>query len=280
MADKQLEKKCRLLSADISGLAVRIRRYSFDPRVPPPRDKTTPDTGAELRARLATAHTQWRALRARFDALPPGYTAADLLNIEYEFEELERTVDLIQSELISEESFTSGRKTVAGLVIAMVLLIVFYFVTHGVRSLDFSTFEPWPEWGPLKYGEVAFWSSFGVLCFLLFLASNYLARRDFDRWYRPWYLTTALRAPFLTVMLMVAILEFTEWYGEDKRLAKFLLEEGNKFYFIAFTSFCLGLTSERTANILGDLAEGVGDFIQQAASRLSEWLSSFFPAKS
>jgi len=85
-----------------------------------------------------------------------------------------------------------------------------------------------------------------------------------------------VRAPILTVVLMIIALEFVEWYGEGKWIETYLLEEGNKTYFIAFVSFCLGLTSERTGNILGDLAESVGDFVEGAAKAVGRRLRSVF----
>ena len=215
----------------------------------------------------------WLEAWAQFVALPATPTVSDLNAVEKSWLELDRNVDLIQRELISEQSYKAGLRTVFGLTVALVLLILFYLVSHGLRNLDFSTFEPWPEWGPLKYAEVACWSLFGALCYLLFLATDYLARRDFDVWYQPWYLSTALRAPFLTVILMMIVLEFVEWYGEGKWLQKYLLEEGNKYYFIVFMSFCLGLASNTTAGLMRDLSEGVTEFISRAIGRVSQKLS-------
>jgi hypothetical protein len=149
------------------------------------------------------------------------------------------------------------------------LLALLYLLSHGVRGWDFSNFEPLAESGPLKYVEVAFWSEFGVLCFLLFLAANYVKRRDFDEWYQPWYMSTALRAPFLTVILMILVLEFVEWYGEDSWIETYLLEEGNKFYFIAFMSFCLGLVSDQVAEVMRELAESVLEFVHGVVKKVS-----------
>jgi len=210
---------------------------------------------------------------SQFAALPDSPAVQDLNNVEKGWLDLDRDVDLIQRELISEKSYEAGIRTVVWLSIALLLLVVFYFVTHGVTFLNFSSFEPWPEWGPLKYGEVVFWSSFGVLCYLLFLATYFLARRDFDVWYQPWYVSTALRAPFLTVILMMIVLEFVEWYGEGKWIQTYILEEGNKFYFIVFMSFCLGLASDSTAGIMRDLSNGVTEFVSSAVGRVSQKLS-------
>lgn len=83
-------------------------------------------------------------------------------------------------------------------------------------------------------------------------------------------------APILSVILMILVLEFVEWYGEGKWIETYLLEEGNKSYFIAFMSFCLGLTSERTGNIMGDLAESVGDFVEGMAKAVGWRLRTVF----
>jgi len=269
MADQELEKRRQILKTNLNETQVRIRRYTLDPRLKErPGDK---DDG--LRGRADNAWKQWLEAWAQFVALPATPTVSDLNAVEKSWLELDRNVDLIQRELISEQSYKAGLRTVFGLTVALVLLILFYLVSHGLRNLDFSTFEPWPEWGPLKYAEVACWSLFGALCYLLFLATDYLARRDFDVWYQPWYLSTALRAPFLTVILMMIVLEFVEWYGEGKWLQKYLLEEGNKYYFIVFMSFCLGLASNTTAGLMRDLSEGVTEFISRAIGRVSQKLS-------
>ena len=274
MTDKEVGLKRRELETWLAETGVRIRRYSLDPRLRKPEDERKPDHGVELRTNADEAWKEWRIIREKFDQLPSGPTPAELNEVEYLWLDLERKVDLIQRDLISEQSKTGGIKTVLWLVGALVVLIFIFLGTHGVRWFDFSGFEPWPEWGPLKYGDVAFWSSFGVLCNLLFLATYYLARRDFDVYYEFWYLSTALRAPFLAVILMIVILEFTEWYGEGTWIETYLLEEGNKSYFIAFMSFCLGLASDRTSRIIRDLAEGVGDFVQHAVARISQRLST------
>jgi len=272
MADKEIEVKYQLLKTNLCETQVRIRRYTLDPRLkssPPPHD----DTAALLRAKADEAWLMWLAVRDELLALPPSPTLADLNRVEKSWLQLERQVDLIQRELISEKSFVAGMFTVGWMLVVLIVLILLYLVTHGVRSFDFSTFEPWPEWGPLKYAEVVFWSLFGVFCWLLFLATYYLARRDFDKWYQPWYVSTAIRAPFLSVMLMMIILEFVEWYGEGTWIQTYVLKEGNKFYFILFVSFCLGLTSEATSAIIRDLAAGVTEFVRRAVGRVSQKVS-------
>jgi len=198
----------------------------------------------------------------------------ELLAIEKRWLNLDRKVDLIQRDLIGANSLRAGAFTFAWLAVFLVGLVVFYLFSHGVRSWNGAGFELWPEWGPWKYGEVALWSSFGVLCYLLFRCTYYVARRDFDEWYQLWYGSTFLRAPFLTVILMMIVLEFVEWYGEGKWIENYILEEGNKTYFIAFVSFCLGLTSDATSSIVRDLSEGVTDFVRKAVSRVAQRLSS------
>lgn len=269
MANKELDQRYQILRTHLAETKVRLRRYTLDPRL---KEKPGEKDDA-LRLRTDQAWKQWLEVWGRFAALPASATAQELNAVEQGWLQLDREADLIQRELISESSYRAGVRTVVGLTGAMLLLILFYLGTHGVRGFDFSTFEPWPEWGPLKYGEVACWSLFGVLCYLLFLASNYLARRDFDVWYQPWYVSTAIRAPFFTVILMMIVLEFVEWYGEGKWLQQYILEEGNKYYFIVFMSFCLGLASCTTAGIMRDLSDGVTEMVSRAVGRLSQKLS-------
>ena len=232
------------------------------------------DRAATLRHKADDAWNKsqdiWEHLKGLHADAPEGA----LNDIENRWERLDRDVDEIQRELISERSFHVGVRTVAWLTIVTLALVLLYLITHGVRSLDFSSFEPWPEWGPMEYGEVAFWGSFGALCYLLFLASYYLLRRDFDEWYQSWYVTTALRAPFMTVILMMVVLEFVEWYGQGKWIQQYILEEGNKFYFIVLVSFCLGLSSDSTAAIMRNLSGGVTAFVSRAAGRVSKKLGS------
>lgn len=181
MTERELQRKRREIESGVVGLRVRIRRYTLDPRL---REKDREG----LRKQADEAWKKWLALWDAFNALPEKPSQNDtkqLLGVEKELLQVSREADLIQRELISEESFNAGIRTVTWLSVALVGLVFLYLATHGVRGLNFAAFEPLPEWGPLKYVEVAFWSTFGVLCWLLFLSTRYLARRDFDRWYQP-----------------------------------------------------------------------------------------------
>jgi len=269
MTAKELDRRQRQLEADLDHTRLRIRRYTFDQRV---------GASESLRQAADEAWRGWFAVRQDYDAKPQPLALADMIALEQALAEIDRRVDLIQRELISEQSLSAGIVTMSGLVAALLGLAVVYALVHGVRGLDVLPFEPLPEWGPLKYVEVAFWAGFGVLCWLLFVAAGHISRRDFDRWYGPWYVATFLRAPFVVVMLMLVVLEFVEWYTADTWLAGYLLEEGNKFYFIALLSFCLGLVSEQASAILGDLANGILGFIRLATSRFSERLSIGAPS--
>ena len=271
MADKELERKKQQLESDLNETQIRIRRYTLDPRL---REEEKTQTDDTLRDLANAAWKAWLEVWEQFKSLGPAPTEKELLKVEKQWREVDRQVDLIQRELITPEDYAAGKRTVLGLTVALVLLILLYLLTHGVRSLDFSTFEPFPEWGPMKYFEVAFWGGFGALCGLLFLATYYLTRRDFDRWYQLWYVSTALRAPFLTVILMVVVLEMVEWYGEGTWMQDYLLEEGNKFYFIILLSFCLGLLSQEASGIIRQLAEGIVSFVRAAVGRVSSRLSS------
>jgi hypothetical protein len=279
MASKDIERKHNDLLANLAETANRIRRYSLDPRLlmdkaPPAKTADPSDLGEYLRREAAAAWADWVALRDEFAALPDSPTLAQLMEVEKKWLNLDHKVDLIQRDLIGENSVRAGVLTVAWLALALIGLVIAYLLSHGVRGWNLTAFEPWPEWGPSKYGEVAFWSSFGILCYLLFIATRYIARRDFDEWYQLWYVSTFLRAPFLTVILMMIILEFVEWYGEGKWIQTYLLEEGNKTYFIFFLSFCLGISSDVTSSIIRDLANGVSGFVKKAVSRVSQKLSS------
>ncbi|MBI5820308.1 MAG: ferric reductase-like transmembrane domain-containing protein [Verrucomicrobia bacterium] len=297
--EKETEKRRQEVELQLADTHSRIRRYTLDPRLQLTREQRQPaagtvpntheapsgnksaseesrkdDADGKLRHMADEAWTQWLEVRNDFVNLPDTDSSKKLNDIENRLLKLERNLDLLQRELIGEQSYAAGIRTVTWLAVTLILLVVIYLVTHGVRGLDLMTFEPWPEWGPLKYGEVAFWSLFGVLCILLFLATKYLARRDFDTWYQPWYVSTALRAPFLAIILMMVVLEFIEWYGEGSWLQTYLLEEGNKFYFIAFVSFCLGLSSNTTNAIMRDLSEGVSAFVGGAVKQVANRLGS------
>jgi hypothetical protein len=73
---------------------------------------------------------------------------------------------------------------------------------------------------------------------------------------------------------MLIVLEFVEWYGEGTWIAKYILEEGNKYYFIVFMSFCLGLSSETSAEIVGELAGGVSTFVRRGVNRVAARLGA------
>ena len=244
---------------NLAETPIRIRRYTLDPRL---RGDET------LRERADAAWDAWMKVRELFYE-GNERTEDTLRKLEAELLRVERQVDLIQRDLISERSRRAGGLTVAWLSATLVVLGVVYLALHHVRWGDFSRFEPLAEWGPLKYVEVAFWSTFGALCALLYFATDYLMRRDFDEWYKGWYVSTLLRAPFLTVILMMIVLEFVEWYGEDKWIAANLLEEGNKFYFIVFVSFILGIMIRETSDIIRNLGDGVVAFVSGAVSRVS-----------
>ncbi len=261
MATKDLERAARGVEMFLREIETRIRRYTMDRKLS--------DGNLE---RLKELHKEWRVVRKDFYAAVDKATGAELREIEERALVIDREIDLVQRELISQKSFKAGTWTVAALAVVLLGLVVLYLWSHGVRSLRFEEFEPLAEWGPLKYLEVAFWSEFGVLCYLLFLAANYMSRRDFDEWYQTWYLATALRAPLITIVLMVMILEFTEWYAEDSEWIDGLMEDGNKFYFIAFMSFLLGLASDRVAGITRELSESVADFAEAVAKKFGSKL--------
>jgi hypothetical protein len=263
MARTDPDNMKRALELSLGETGVRIRRYTLDDHL----------KDAELE-KLDVSWRSWLALREEFYGLPVDAGEKELRALEHKLVEIDRAVDLIQRGLVSGQSFSTGARTALLLALALVALVWVYLLMHGVRSLDFSTFEPMAEWGPLKYVEVAFWCAFGVLCYLLFLAADYVARRDFDKWYQPWYLATALRAPFLGVVLMMVVLEFVEWYGDGTWIEAYILEEGNKTYFIAFMSFCIGLTSDQAAAVLRDLSWGVADFLTGVTQRVSRKLGS------
>ena len=263
MANGNPEQMRRTLEVSVNETGIRIRRYTLD-------DHLKPD---ELQT-LEGIWKKWLTLREEFYALAADAGVAELRVIEHRLIEIDRGVDLVQRTLVSASSFRTGTRTAVLLALALVAMVLLYLAMHGVRGLDFSNFEPIAEWGALKYVEVAFWCEFGVLCYLLFLAGDYLSKRDFDPWYQPWYLATALRAPFLGVILMMIVLEFVEWYGEGGWMETYLLEEGNKSYFIAFMSFCIGLSSDQAAAILRDLSWSISDFLQGVVQRVSRKLSS------
>src|SRR2546423_11549777 len=191
----------------------RIRRYTMDRKVSP-----------ENLQRLSALHEEWRGVRRQFLEKGGTATEAELMALDERALVVDRQIDLIQRELISQQSFRTGTRTVLLLAAAFVALSVVYLWSHGVTGLNFGAFEPIAETGPLKYLEVGFWALFGGLCYLIFRAADYMSRRDFDEWYQAWYLSTALRSPLITIVRMVLLLEFVAWYGEDSWLQACLLE--------------------------------------------------------
>jgi hypothetical protein len=263
MAKTDPDQLKRSLALTVEETGSRIRRYTLDDKL----DETALAT-------LGQVWDEWLAVRAKYHGLADAAGDAEVRAVEQELLKVDRKVDLVQRKLISAYSFQAGKRTSIALAAALMALAVLYLAMHGVRGLDFSDFEPLAEWGPLKYVEVAFWSAFGVLCWLLFTAAAYVSRRDFDKWYQPWYLATALRAPFLCVAVMILVLEFVEWYAEDGWLQSYLLEDGNKFYFIVLVSFCLGLASDQAAGTLRDLSDGLWEFIREVVKRFTRKLRS------
>ena len=70
-------------------------------------------------------------------------------------------------------------------------------------------------------------------------------------------------------------LEFVEWYGGDKSwIRDVLLDEGNKFYFIVFLSFILGVMFREMGDIVRTLGDGVLQFVAGVVDRLSARLKS------
>jgi hypothetical protein len=161
---------------------------------------------------------------------------------------------------------------VACLAGALIGLVALYCVMHGVRSLDLQGFRPFPPDSPLRYVEVALWSEAGALCWLLLIASRYLARRDFDPWYQAWYVSTALRAPFLSVVLMMMTLELAQWGVEGGRRNVYIADQDQQYYLIAVSSFVLGLVSDQTSAIMRDVADGFLDLWRTAVCRISRRL--------
>ena len=267
MNAKDLQRQWRRLEIDLAEGQVRIRRYSIDPRL---REASQ----QQLTAAADDAWRAWMDVRKAFYGVREP-TEEDLRRLETELLAVERKTDLIQRELISERSQRAGNTTIAWLAVVLVGIVLIYLKLHNVRWNDFSQFEPFAEWGPLKYVEVAFWGTFGTLCALLYFASTYVLRRDFDEWYRGWYVSMLLRAPFLTVILMLLVLEFVEWYGEDNSwIHDVLLDEGNKFYFIVFLSFMLGTMFREVGDIIRTLGDAVLAFVAGVVARVSARLGS------
>lgn len=266
MTVKDLQRQWTRLEMNLAETRVRIRRYTLDPRLRTADQQFLRDAADE-------AWRGWMEVRKAFYETTTA-TEPALRDIEARLLAVDRRADLLQRELISERSLRAGTTTIAWLAIVLVGLVIAYLALHQVRWGDFSRFEPMAEWGPLKYVEVAFWGTFGALCALLYFASSYLLRRDFDEWYRGWYVATLLRAPFFCVTLMILVLEFVEWYGEDGWIQSYLLEEGNKFYFIAFMSFLLGVMIREAGDSVRVLGDGVLALVGAVVARISSRLSS------
>jgi len=258
---KDLERATRELEVFLRELEIRIRRYTMDRKLSP-----------GMLIRLNELHAEWLKLRREFYEKKDHVTAGELRAFDNDLRVVDRQIDIVQRDLVSAESFRAGTRTALFLAAALVALALVYLWSHGVKTPSLDSFERLAEWGPLKYLEVAVWAEFGVLCLLLFLAAHYVSRRDFDEWYQAWYLSTALRAPLLTVILMILVLEFTEWYAEGTWIEAFVLEEGNKSYFIAFMSFCLGIASDRTSEISRELSNSVADFVQAVVKKFGNRL--------
>jgi len=299
MSEQDLKRLRRDVRAQITELGIRIRRYTLDKGLDgkvtrhEPKDAEARARAAEERAAKEAAAAeqlktldalwaQWNELRAAYYA-PGERTEAELRKIEDALFVVDRSVDVIQRDLVSKGSLRAGALTTFALGLALAFSLVVYALTHGVALLppNFSDFEPLAEWGPLKYVEVAFWSFFGVMCWLIYIAAWYTARRDFDKWYQPWYLATAVRAPLLTMLLMVIVLEFVEYWAEDSTWMQSIVADGNKFYFIVFMSFSLGLISDQSSAIARDLAVGVGEAVQVMVQKWMEKLRGWVepPAK-
>jgi len=276
MDSKEKRTRVGILRANMNETAVRIRRYTVDPRLCEAQDNPLPKATVEkLRQDADAVWGKWLEAHMRIEKLPADPADNALLELEKDHLQIDHEVDLIQRELISEDIFRAGGRTVRWLVLAMAVTAIAYIGLHMVRTESGSwDFEPWSEWGPVKYGEVMFWGMFGCLCYLLLTAATYLLRRDFDRWYQTWYIAVFLRSPFVTLILMLIILEFVEWYGEDNWIHDYILEEGNKFYFIVFMSFCLGLASDTAASIARSLSNGVCELVSGAVGKVAMKLKS------
>jgi hypothetical protein len=279
METSEIDRRMEELKRNMNETATRLRRYTVDERLCfAPSDPPTPAKEKAQRLVLLT-DTIWEEWKTAFTEIqnlqdPP--TGTKLVQYEILHLNLDRAVDVVQRDLVSEGSRRAGSRVMTLLTLATLATAVVYLVTHmvWVKGLGRYDFEPWPEWGPMKYGEVVFWSTFGCLCYLLFVGAYYLMRRDFDEWYQTWYLATLLRSPFISLILMMVVLEFVEWYADDKDswINKYLLEEGNKFYFIVFMSFCLGISSDTSSRIMRDLSNGVCEFVSRSVNKVAQKL--------
>jgi hypothetical protein len=272
MDAKAREARLQKLRSDMNATVVRIRRYSVDPRT-----AKQDDVGTALRGQADRLWERWLTLYKAIANAPAELEEPALVDLEAQYLNVDHQTDLLQRELISEASSRAGMYTIVGLALALATVAVVYVWSHLVHDVELATwsFEPWSEWGPLKYGEVMLWGLAGCLCYLLITASIYLMRRDFDPWYRGWYVAVALRSPFITALLMVIILEFVEWYSDDPSwIRTYILEEGNKYYFIAFMSFCLGLASNSASTVARDLSAGVVELVAKSVARVVDKLKN------
>src|SRR5688572_25168965 len=103
MNDKELAKRLRVLREDLDAEGERIRRYSMDPFLKEPDVAGQPDPGAKLRDQLETAWAHWYAIKGKLRELQAAATLPAVNALEAESEKLEREIDLVQRELISEE---------------------------------------------------------------------------------------------------------------------------------------------------------------------------------
>jgi len=279
MESSEIERRMEELKRNMNETATRLRRYTVDPRLCY-AESDPPSPVKEKSKRLVqltdTIWTEWKTAFTDIQNLQDPPTGRRLVELEILHLNLDRSVDVVQRDLVSDGSRAAGVRVMTLLSLATVGLFIAYLVTHmvWVKGLGRYDFEPWPEWGPMKYAEVIFWSTFGCLCYLLFVGSYYLMRRDFDEWYQCWYLATLLRSPFISLILMMVVLEFVEWYSDDKDswINQYLLEEGNKFYFIVFMSFCLGISSDTSSRIMRDLSNGVCEFVSRSVNKVAQKL--------
>ncbi len=271
MADSEAPRMKRRLGRDLVDLKVRLSRYRKDPLLAECVTRPGSADLACLRQKSNVAWGEWCVARKMWLDQTDKLDMGQLNALEEKLLEIERRADELQRELVCPESARAGWKVVACLAAAQTALLGLYVVAHGMA--DDWTFEVPLMWGPGKYVEVFFWTCFGSLTGLLGLAGTYLARRDFDRAYSPWYLTSAVRAPFLATVLMFVIVELGEAYGSAQGLFE---EEGAKFYGVALLSFCMGMVSEQTGMLVWSLAEGVLTFVQGVVQRFSDRLASVF----
>lgn len=270
MSPQEITNALREMRQRLMGASNRIRRYTLDSRLRTPDKGSIMEPWLSIRTELDNSWTQWLSLRTEINGLPGAPTEQQCRETQSHMLDLERKLDLVQRELIAPSSTRDGIWTVVLLASTLIGSVYAYIALHGMVDFNVDKFEDWPDWGPVKYFEVASWAFFGVLCTLLYTAAYFLSRRDFDGHFAGWYISTAIRAPLLAMIVMLVVLEFVEWYGEGGWLEKYILEEGNKYYFIVFVSFCLGINSEATAEIIGDLQSGVTSGIRSVVRKVAQ----------